>query len=208
MSTVFPVTTMITWRADGGVGLEGVRLLLGNGAFRALGRLVRTGTSGGFTASYRLVVGEDATLERLSITSATTERERHLTINRTEDGFWLLDTGSGGTRADFDGAVDVDVEHSPMFNTLPIRRLGLHRSPGDRTLPVVHVTLPELEVRLVEQRYLTVATLGEGDAAEAVVGFRTGDFHADIVVDADGVVASYPGIASRVAATGAAPASA
>ena len=114
------VTTMLTWQAEDGTGLEGARLLLGSGGgFRALSRMVRAE----FTASYRLVVADDGTLARLSVTCATAQRERHLTINRTDDGFWLLDTGSGGTRAEFDGAVDVDVAHSPLLNSLPIRRL-------------------------------------------------------------------------------------
>ena len=198
-ATVVPVTTMLTWQAEDGHGLEGTRMLPGHGGFRALGRMVRVEPGGGFTASYRLVVGEDGTLARLSITSATAERERHLTINRTDDGVWLLDTGAGagGTRADFAGAVDVDLAFSPMFNTLPIRRLGLHRTAGEHTLPMVFVSLPDLEVSVVEQSYRTISELDEG-SGHAQVGFRWGDFSADLVVDADGVVASYPGVARRL----------
>ena len=58
--------------------------------------MVRAGTGPAdppFTASYRLVVGDDGRVRRLSVTSATAGRERHLTLNRTGDGFWLLDTG-------------------------------------------------------------------------------------------------------------------
>jgi hypothetical protein len=196
---VVPVTTMLTWQAEDGHGLEGTRLLLGNGGLRALGRLVRAGEGGDFTASYRLVVGEDGTLERLSVTSATAERERHLTINRTDDGVWLLDTGTGtgGTRSDFAGAVDVDLAFSPMFNTLPIRRLGLHRHPGEHRLPMVYVSLPDLEVQVVEQSYRTVSEL-DGEDGHALVEFRWDDFTAELVVDADGVVASYPGLARRL----------
>lgn len=195
---------MITWQADDGHGLEGVRLLLGTGGFRALGRMVRVGTDGDFTASYRLIVGDDGTLQRVSLTSATARRERHLTLNRTEDGYWLVDTGAGGSRTGFDGAVDVDLAYSAMFNTLPIRRLGLHRHHGDHTLKMVNVTLPELQVQLVEQRYHTVSTL-DGDGG-AVVGFSWGEFTAELVVDADAVVAAYPGVATRLSARGVTPA--
>jgi hypothetical protein len=196
---VVPVTTMLTWQAEDGHGLEGTRLLLGTGGFRALGRLVRADPHGGFTASYRLVVSDDGTLERLSVTSATAERERHLTINRTDDGIWLLDTGTGAgsTRADFAQAVDVDLAYSPMFNTLPIRRFGLHRDTGEHTVPMVYLSLPDLEVRAVEQTYRTVAEL-DGEDGHALVEFRWEDFTAELVVDADGVVASYPGLARRL----------
>jgi hypothetical protein len=40
--------------------------------------------------------------------------------------------------------------------------------------------------------------LDEG-TGHAEIGFRWGDFTADLVVDADGVVASYPGLARRLA---------
>ena len=191
---------MLTWQAEDGHGLEGVRMIPGHGGFRALGRMVRVEPDGGFTSSYRLVVGEDGTLSRLSVTSATAERERHLTINRTDDGVWLLDTGSGtgAVRDDCAGSVDVDLAFSPMFNTIPIRRLGLHRQAGEHTLPMVFVSLPDLEVRVVEQTYRTASVLDEG-TGHAEIGFRWGDFTADLVVDADGVVASYPGLARRLA---------
>ena len=144
---------MLTWQAEDGHGLEGARVSFAHG-FRAQGRLVRPD----FTASYRLVVDEDGLLSRLSVTSDTAQRERNLTMNRTGDGYWLLDTGGGaGTRAELGGAVDVDLAHSPLFNTLPIRRLGLHREAGEHTLPMAFVTLPELEVQAVQQTYRTVS---------------------------------------------------
>jgi hypothetical protein len=193
------MTTMLTWQAEDGHALEGVRLILGSTGLRALGRLVRVDPGGGFTASYRLVVGDDGTLSRLSLSSATAERERHLTINRIDDGTWLLDTGdtSGGTRSAFEGAVDVDVRFSPLFNTIPIRRHGLHREAGDYTVPIVHVSLPELEVQVIEKTYRTVSTLDE-QTGHALVEYRSGDFTTELVVDADGIVASYPGLARRL----------
>lgn len=187
---------MLTWQADDGRGLEGTRLTLHGGGFRALGRMIRTDPDGDYTASYRLVVAPDGTLERLSVTSAMAGRERHLTMNRTEDGFFLLDTGSGGTRAAFGGALDVDLAHSPMFNTLPIRRLGLHREPAEHTLPMVFVSLPDLGVELVEQHYATHTVLDA--AGTATVSFRWDDFTSDLAVDSEGVVLTHPGVSSRL----------
>jgi hypothetical protein len=195
------VSALVTWRSDDGRGVEGTRVLFGDGGLRALGRMVHGGDADApaFTASYRLVADADGRLRRLAVTSATADRERHLTLNRTDDGFWLLDTGSGGGRSDFAGAVDVDLAFSPMFNTLPIRRLELHRGPGDHLLKVVFVALPELTAEVVDQRYRAVSPLGEGERpGEAVVGFTWNTFVAELVVDADAVVTSYPGVASRL----------
>jgi hypothetical protein len=186
---------MLTWQAEDGHGLEGARVSFAHG-FRAQGRIVRPD----LTASYRLVVDEDGLLSRLSVTSDTAARERNLTMNRTGDGYWLLDTGGGtGTRSELGGAVDVDLAHSPLFNTLPIRRLGLHREHGEHTLPMVFVTLPELEVQAVRQTYRTVA-LPDGEREHAVIGFSWDDFAAELVVDGDGLVINYPGVAGRLAA--------
>jgi hypothetical protein len=138
-------------------------------------------------------------VRRIAVTSATAGRERHLTLNRTDDGFWLIDTGSGTGRSDFKGAVDVDVAFSPMFSTLPIRRLGLHRNPGDHVVAVAFVALPDLTVEVVEQRYRAVSTLGDGDwPGQATVAFEWDAFTTELVVDAEGVVLTYPGVASRM----------
>ncbi|WP_250558403.1 putative glycolipid-binding domain-containing protein [Pseudonocardia lacus] len=188
---------MLTWQAEDGHGLEGTRLNIGaGGAYRALSRMVRVHPDGDFTASFRLVVGSGGELQRLSITSATANRERHLTLNRTEDGYWLLDTGSGGGRNEFGGALDIDLQYSPMLNTVPIRRLDLHRSGGDHTIPVVFVSLPSLEVSQVTRTYRTVSPLD--DSGHALIELQWDDNSAELVVDADGVVASYPGLATRV----------
>jgi hypothetical protein len=195
-------TGLVTWRSDDGRGIEGSRVLLHDGGLRALGRMVRAGHGPAeppFTASYRLDAGDAGRVRRLAVTSATAGRERYLTLNRTDDGFWLLDTGTGGGRLDVAGAVDVDLAFSPLFNTVPIRRLGLHRAAGDHLLSMVFVSLPALTVEVVEQRYRAVSPLGEGDRPdEAAVGFAWDAFTAELVVDADGVVVSYPGVATRM----------
>ena len=191
-----PVTTMFTWLGADGRAMESARVLFGGGGLRALGRSVRAVPGEPpFTASYRLVVNDEGVLTRLAVTTATAERERTLTLNRTEDGYWMLDTGSGGGRQMFDGALDVDLAFSPLFNTLPIRRLGLQREVGEHELPVVFVSLPELEVKASTQRYRTVTPLNDG---RAVVNFSWDGYSADLVVDADGVVIDYPGLATRL----------
>lgn len=189
------MATMLSWHSDDGVGLEAARVLLGGGGFRAVGRMIRNVPGGVFTASYRLVVGENGDVQRLVVDAAAAEREWHLTISRSADGDWLVDDGSGNTRLALGGARDVDLAFSPVFNTMPIRRLGLHREPGQHTIPVAFVSLPDAGVSLAEQTYRTVS-VGAG-SAPSVIGFSAGDFAAEITVDADGLVLDYPGIARR-----------
>lgn len=189
------MAVMLSWRADGATGLESARITTSGDGFRAVGRLVRGVDGVVLTASYRLVVAGDGTLSRLAVDVATADGEQQLTLSRSTDGVWLVDDGSGGVRGAFDGARDVDLAFSPVFNALPIRRLRLHREPAEHVLPMVFVDLPSLTVEPTEQTYRTV-TAATGDAP-AVVGFVAGDFCAEMTVDADGFVLDYPGIGLR-----------
>jgi hypothetical protein len=186
---------MLTWQAHDGRGFEGVRVHFGAGkAFRALGRIVRAEPGGDWTASYRLVVREDGGVERASFTTATAERERHLTLNRTEDGYWLLDTGAGGTRTDFSGSIDIDLAGSVTFDALPVRRLDLNTEAGEHTIPVVHIALPELEASVVERTYRGTVT-DEGALIELTADTGT----VELRVDHDGFVIAHSAQATRVA---------
>lgn len=190
------MATMLSWQSDDGIGLEAARVLLGDDGFRAVGRVIRSVDGEVFTASYRLAVGGGGVVQRLVVDSATSAREKHLTISRSKDGDWLVDDGSGNNRAELGGARDVDLAFSPVFNTMPIRRLGLHREIAEHALPVAFVTLPDLTVELAEQTYRTVS-VGSADEP-TVIRFEAGTFASDITVDPDGLVLDYPGIVRRV----------
>ena len=167
---------LVTWRTDDGRGFEGARVLLHDGGLRALGRMVRAGTGAAdppFTASYRLDAGDGGRVRRLAVTSATAGRERYLTLNRTDDGFWLHDTGLGSGRLDVTEAVDVDLAFSPLFNSVPIRRLGLHRATGDHVLSILFVALPQRRHRAVplfDDLHRQVRQRDEQDAQHVVAG--------------------------------------
>jgi hypothetical protein len=190
---------MYTWQGSGTLSLESVRLLLAGTRLRASGRYVHAadphaGTEA-FSASFEASTDIGETAGRLLLRTTTAEDERQISLSRTEDGVWLVDQGKGGTRrTEFDGALTVDVAGAVTFNTLPLRRLGLHRKPGEHEIPVVYIDLPSLTVNLVRQTYRTVS-VGEDSS---VVNFTQDDFTADIVVDNDGVVIDYPGISRRV----------
>jgi uncharacterized protein len=90
------------------------------------------------------------------------------------------------------GALDIDLENSPLTNTLPLRRLALfERAPGaTHDIEMAFVRLPSLEVVHSVQTY---RALGGG-----VVDFRSGDFQATLTMDSDGYIIHYPDLAQRV----------
>jgi uncharacterized protein len=88
-------------------------------------------------------------------------------------------------------AIDVDLGAAPLLNTVPVRRLGLRDAvPGtSHTLCVAWVLVPSLQVVAAEQVY---TALGDGK-----VRYSSGDFTAELDLDADGYVTHYPGLAAR-----------
>jgi hypothetical protein len=86
--------------------------------------------------------------------------------------------------------LDVDLYNSPLTNTLPVRRLGLHRAAVGTTAQIeaAWVLLPSLAVLPVQQSY---EVLGPRR-----VRYRSEDFTADLDLTDDGYVAEYPGLAS------------
>ncbi|WP_253768134.1 putative glycolipid-binding domain-containing protein [Goodfellowiella coeruleoviolacea] len=200
--------TMLTWQGVGASSLESVRLMAGGDRLRASGRLISGGTGAhrgalgaeagdtgqAYSASFELSTDKAGRASRLLLRSTTAEDERQVAVSRTQDGLWLVDRGQGAERAEFDGALDVDVAGSVLFNGLPVRRLDLHRDAGDQELPVVRVSLPDLSVHLVRQRYRTVR-VGEN---YSLIHFSCAGHTADLTVDGDGMVLDFPGLARRV----------
>lgn len=189
------VTKMFTWAGVGCLRLEGVRVVLGERGLRAIGSVVSAAQDGveAYTASYSLTTDEAGVVQRLTVRVARATGEQHVILTRSEEAIWLVDHGQGAARTNFGGALDVDLALSPLFNALPIRRLGLHRDAALHDLPVVFVALPSLDVCGVSQTYRT-ASLGD----PGVVRISSDAWDVEITVDADGMVLDYPGLASRV----------
>jgi GNAT superfamily N-acetyltransferase len=91
-------------------------------------------------------------------------------------GRWWIDAKPV---ADLDGCLDADVEATPATNTLPIRRA--HADEFDVRAAWLRIPGPDIEP--LAQHY---TRLGEGR-----VGYASGDFRAELVVDDDGFVVSY-----------------
>ncbi|MFL6141507.1 MAG: putative glycolipid-binding domain-containing protein [Labedaea sp.] len=190
---------ILTWQRVESPSLESVRVLFTGGRLRAYGRIVAaanqvTGTQA-FSASFGASVERAETAGRVLFRTTTAEEELQMSLSRSEDGVWLIDHGDGTQqRGSFGGAVDMDVAGAVTFNALPIRRLGLHREPGEHELPVLFVSLPNLSVRLVRQTYRTVSI----DEHGAVINYLDADLGTDLVVDRDGMVVDFPGRAHRI----------
>ncbi|MET9025859.1 putative glycolipid-binding domain-containing protein [Nocardia sp. NPDC004168] len=182
---------ILTWRAHDATRMESVRVQLNGNRIRATGRMI--GGAGAdhpaFSASYDLVTDENGVTKRLSLRTTTAAGERHASIARDEENYWLVDAGGNHVRSTFAGALDVDVVLSPFFNTLPIRRYDLQHAVEDVQVPVVYVRLPDL---LVQEATLIYSSAADGISVLSPVSSAT------VTVDADGFLLDYPGLAERI----------
>jgi uncharacterized protein len=187
-----PWPAILTWRAHDVPRMESVRVQLSGNRIKAYGRIVAAATAihPAFSASYDLVTDETGGTKRLSLTVTLAERERQLSIARDEENMWLVQDHTGQSkRADYDGALDVDVIFSPFFNALPIRRTGLYQRSDSVTCPVVYVRLPEVSV---DTAVITYSSAADGIKLHSPVADTT------ITVDSDGFILDYPGLAERI----------
>ncbi|NLU65379.1 putative glycolipid-binding domain-containing protein [Rhodococcus sp. HNM0563] len=182
---------LLTWRSLDAPRMESVRVQLSGQRIKATGRIVGAECSEhpAFSASYDLVTDEDGVTRRLSVRTTMAAGERHMSISRSGEGIWMVDSGTHHQRASFGGALDVDVILSPFFNALPIRRYRLQGGADELEVPVVYVNLLDLTVQEATVIYSSAA---DGIHVLSPVSSSS------VTVDEDGFVVTYRGLAERI----------
>jgi len=127
---------------------------------------------------YEIVVGDRFDTRSLLLEKTELGIERRRLIQRRH-GAWLVD---GRERGDLAECVDVDIEASPVTNTLPIRRARL-KEGQKADLIVAWVRFPSLEVVSARQSYERLSSRN--------YMFRSSGFAARLKVDAFGLVTQY-----------------
>ena len=100
----------------------------------------------------------------------------------------------GGPSVDLglDGTDFFDLAFSPVFNSLPVLRYGLHHGGAPRDFVMTWVSVPTLVAARSDQRYEPFAP--------GLVRYRSANFSAMLELDEDGFVVRYPGLAERAGA--------
>lgn len=143
------------------------------------GAVVGSSDSAGATVAYRIQTDLLWRTRRVEVDQQAGQAHAALDI-RARGGHWTV----GGERhGDLDGCLDVDLEVSPVTNTLPIRRQRV-KLGGTVRVKVARVRFPSLEVRTLEQSYERVG------ADRYVYRSATG-FEAELEVDGFGLVMKY-----------------
>ena len=196
----------VAWRGLDGCRAEAARVELEADRLQASGTQI-----GAYPLPYRLdyvlETGKAFVTARLRVDVEGDDWSRRLVLERDPGGTWSCSahaSGSadlpapGGELATVAGALDCDLGLCPLTNTMPILRHDLHRVAGEHDFLMAWVAMPELTVVPSRQRYVTV--LPAPDRERAVVGYRSGSFKSDLLIDDDGLVVDYPQLARRVRA--------
>jgi hypothetical protein len=156
-----------------------------------------------FRVDYRLEAPGFVTRE-LELTASTEGCRRHLLLRHDGQGAWdaeVEDQGEvpggrwDGSLPDLSEALDIDIQNSPLTNTMPILRHGFQRE-GSGDFLMAFVTMPSLRVEASPQRYEHNRATEAGSVVTYIS--RDGDFTADLELDTDGLLTFYPRLARRV----------
>jgi hypothetical protein len=182
---------------------ESASVELADGGLRATG--IQLGADPvPYRVDYRLEAPDDYVSRELELTATAEGWRRRLLLTHDGAGAWRAEVEDEGDvpGGSWDGSLpelfearDVDIQSSPLTNTMPILRQGFQRG-GERDFLMAFVNLPTLRVEASPQRYEHVRA-GDG---ESVVRYLSldGDFTADLELDADGLLIFYPRLARRV----------
>jgi uncharacterized protein len=157
-----------------------------------------------FRVDYRLEAPRDHITSELELTAVAEGWSRRLLLTHDGGGTWAAEVSDDGDvpggswkgdLPDLSGALDVDIQNSPLTNTMPILRGGF-QAGGAGDFVMAFVTLPTLRVEASPQRYEHVSSSEVGSVVRYIS--RDGDFTADLELDRDGLLIDYSRLARRV----------
>lgn len=183
--------TELIWRSEETPGFEHVRIDESHPEWTVFDSMfVREHEGEVRRGGYTLVVDKAwRTLElRIMVEQAPGSMiAQHLLAS--SDGSWT--DADNNPIPELDGCIDVDIQWSPLTNTLPVRRLDLQQGQ-EVDIRVVYIGLPEFGIRPMTQTYSRV------DASRVRYQSETRTFVRDLVVDDEGYVVDYPDLFQRM----------
>jgi hypothetical protein len=182
---------MMIWAVDAIAGFDTAWVSIGGDRMSADGQQAGLKPVP-YWVRYHLETGDRFVTARMSLESRWQGGSATLDLRRDEQGRWTADAEP---RPDLDGALDLDLAACPLTNTMPILRHRLHTGEGDHDFLMAFIEVPSLQVDTFRQHYTHLRRLNGGGA---IVRYRSGSFHSDLTIDADGFVVEYPKLGRRV----------
>jgi hypothetical protein len=188
MNISMPKARTIRWSAWTGCerGLEHLDIRREDGNLVARGVIVGFAGEKPYGLSYRLVIDEAWYVREAQLQTAS---GHDLHLESDGRGTWHE---NGRARPDLRDCTDIDIEATPLTNTLPIRRLRLKQGEG-AAIRLVYIRVPGLTSEPGLQRYTAIAPglLYRFESLDSL-------FTTDLPVDEEGFVLDYPGLFRRL----------
>jgi hypothetical protein len=182
------IARTIRWSAWDGceAGMEHVEISPLEGGIEFSGVVIGRDENARFGLTYRVKVDSTWRTREARLRTAS---GRRLHLEGNGQGLWRV---NGAENPTLQGCLDIDIQASPVTNTLPIRRLGLKAGEG-LEIRLCYIAVPSLELFPHRQRYtaVTPAKLYRFESLDS-------GFAADLPVDEDGLVLDYPGLFRRL----------
>jgi hypothetical protein len=197
-------TRRVAWVKDSVVGAEHAEVMIDRDHLTATSVAIADDPLP-YRVDYELETSPGFVTTRLWLRVRGDTWERTLDLRRADNGRWTAEAttaGSpplpepGGDVALVEGALDCDVAHSPVTNSMPVLRHRMLSEPASYDFLMAWVSLPDLAVHPSRQRYVSLSGVGETN----VVRYESLDspFTADLTFDADGLVIDYPQLGRRL----------
>ena len=172
----------ILWQDVETGALDRCRMEVGRDGLRLSGIVLTPAYGTPLEVRYLVEAGPDGLTRRVELELDGGSTRRVLLADGA--GRWRWE--GGPELPEVAGSLDVDLTVTPATNTLPIRRLAALEAGQAAGLQMAWVQFPGLEVLASAQRYQRLAA----DRWH----FSTGDFHAELLVDPEGLVLDYGGL--------------
>lgn len=175
---------VIVWRRLDLPGREAARLWSQSGRWRLAGAAVLAYEGRPVRLDYEVECDAEWRTLRARVAGWVGRRPVEVEVTAEGGGRWRL---NGAEQPAVHGCEDVDLNFSPVTNTLPIRRLGLDVG-GSAEVRAAWLRFPGFHLEPLEQEY---TRLGEGAYRYESA---SGSFVRDLRVNAAGLVTLYPGL--------------
>jgi hypothetical protein len=173
--------TAILWQRRDGIGLDRATIEADAAGHRIAGTALLEYGGNSYDIRYSVLVDAGWRTRVAAAHLQGPEGERRLSLRVDEAGRWK--TGEQDLE-ELAGATDVDFGFTPATNTLPINRLALGIGEA-ADVAAGRVAFPERSIEVVTQRYERLN--------DTTYRYSSADFVADLIVDDNGLVTTYPG---------------
>lgn len=184
------MTSELIWQHMDSPGWEHVRIITEHPGWTVFDSILARQDNGQvLRGGYTLVVDKQwQTLELRFMLESAPGSMQGIHLLTEGDGRWT--DANEQHIPELDGIHDVDIQWSPLTNTLPLKRLDMNVG-DEKDVRVAYISLPKLALQVVDQHYRRVSE----SAIEFSAPGSTDKF--TIEVDNDGYVTRYPDLFQR-----------